>query len=98
MAATIASVAAAGSCDGGVGAAFQGGDEEAELFRFFFQRLAVGDQDELVVGRDAELVDRGDHRVFAALLQVDALDVADSRRASPGPSRRAAPAAGRSRR
>ena len=56
----------------------QGGDEEAELLRVGFQRLAVGDQDQLVVGRHAELVDRGDHRVFAALAQVDALDVAEA--------------------
>ena len=41
-------------------------------------RSAFGDQDELVVGRDAELVDRDDARVAAALGQVDALDVAEA--------------------
>ena len=71
-------MAAFGCCDGGVGAALQGGEEEADLLRVLFQRLAVGDEDELVVGGDAELVDRGDHRVFAALAQVDALDVEEA--------------------
>ena len=76
MASRIASVAAFGLFDRGVGAALQGGDEEADLFRVFFQLLAAGDQDQLVVGRDAELVDRGDDRLLAAFAQVDALDVA----------------------
>ena len=78
MASSTASVAAFGFFGRGLGAALQRGHEEADRFRVLFERLAVGDEDQLVVGRDAELVDRGDDRVFAALAQVDALDVAEA--------------------
>src|SRR5207253_4133344 len=50
----------------------------AKLLRFGFEALAPGDEDELVVGRDAELVDGSDDGSFAALAQVDALDVAEA--------------------
>ena len=53
-------------------------EEEADRLRVFFEPLAVGDEDQLVVGRHAELVDRGDDRVLAAQAQVDALDVAEA--------------------
>ena len=68
----------AGSRDGVPGAALERGDEEPDRLRVLGDAVAVGDQHELVVGRDPELVDRDDPRVLAALGEVDALDVAEA--------------------
>ena len=60
------------------GAHRERGDEAADRLGVVLDRGAPGDQDELVVGRDAELVDRDDARVESALLEVDALDVPEA--------------------
>jgi len=59
------------------GAARQGGEEEADRLRVFFEPVTAGGEDELVVGRHAEFVDRGNDWVLAAQPQVDPLDVAE---------------------
>ena len=87
-----------GSSTAAAGAAREGGEEEADRLRVFFEPLALGDQDQLVVGRHAELVDRGDDRVLAACRAGRRPRRCCSRRASPAPGRRPAPAAARSRR
>ena len=64
----IASVAACGSRGGRVGAARERGDElRGSAPGRLRARSRVGDEHELVVGRDAEPVDRHDPRVLAAL-------------------------------
>ena len=57
-------------------------------------RSPLGDQDELVVGGYAELVDGDDARVEAALGEVDALDVEEAAEHRVGAARDHAAAAG----
>ena len=80
-------MAPAGSRDGGLGAPFERGDEQADRLRVVLDPVGVGDQDQLVVGGDPELVDRDHTGVLAARGEVDALDVekaAEHRVGAPG--------------
>ena len=64
--------------DGVLGALRQPGDEGPDPIRILLDREPARDQDELVVGRNAELVNRDDPRVEAAEAQVDPLDVPEA--------------------
>ena len=68
----------AGVAGGRIGAAREGGEELADRPGVGGDRVLVGDEDELVVGRDAEPVDGDDPGVEAALGEIDALDVQEA--------------------
>ena len=60
------------------GAPGQRRDEAANRLRMLLHGGPPGNQDQLVVGRHSELVDRDDARVESPLLKVDALDVPEA--------------------
>ena len=98
-AARITSVAAAGSAIARLGAALERGDEQPDRLRVSLEHVAVGDEHELVVGRDAELVDRqspsASRRARRRSTPSTLQEAAEHR---VGAAARAPPAAGRGRR